>query len=107
MYNVHISAAPAGSDSNIVTPASYARPAPSGQDNTGNILKYPNAHYHGYDTEVISGSLLSGINTRASPPFVNLNIAVAVPASMSLIAWGMSDVILAFDVNSQSVQAYV
>lgn len=107
MYNVHISAAPAGSDSTIVLPAAYARPAPSGADANTNILKFPNSHFHGYDLEVVNASLLSGMNTRASPPFVNLNIAVAVPAAMNMIAWGMSDVILAFDVNSQTVQAFI
>ncbi len=108
MYNSHFSAPPAGSDSTIVVPANMIRPAASGSDvgNT-NLRQFPNSHYHGYDLEIVNASLLSGINTRASAPVVNLNIASATTVAFSLLAWAMSDVILAFDVNSQTVQAYV
>lgn len=114
-YNSHFATAaanvPAGSDSSIVVPGgTMSRPAASGSDipaTNGILRQYPSAHYHGYDLEVVNSTLLSGLNTRASPPFVNLNIAVATIAVMNLIAWGMSDVVLAFDVNSQTVQAFI
>ena len=110
-YNSHFAAVPAGSDSTIVVPGATTamiRPAATGSDiGTQNLRQYPNAHYHGYDLEVVNSTLLSGINTRASPPFVNLNIATATSVVMNLVAWGMSDVVLAFDVNSQTVQAFI
>lgn len=108
MYNSHFLIAPAGSDSTIVLPAGMIRPAASGSDvgNT-NLRQFPNSHFHGYDLEVVNASLLSGVNTRASPPFINLNIATATTVVFNLIAWGMSDLVLSFDVNSQTVQAYI
>ena len=107
-YNACIVSAPAGSDNTIVLPANASRGAPTGSDlGSSLIYKLPNSAYYGYDTERVNGSLLSGINTRASPPFLNCNISVATPQTITCSAWGLSDVILVFDVNSQSVQAYI
>lgn len=107
-YNAHLSAAAPGSDTSIVLPANCQRPAAPGSDAAAvQVNKFPNSAYYGYDTERISGSLLSGTNTRASPPFLNCNIQVSTPQTITCSAWGLSDVILVFDVNSQTVQAYI
>ena len=107
-YNCVYSTAPAGSDSGIVVPALGVRAAPSGNDENNKIIaKFPNSAYYGYDLERVNGSLLSGVNTRGTPPFVNINIASAPNVPINCVAWGCSDVILAFDLASQSVQAFI
>ena len=107
-YNAHLSAAAPGSDTSIVLPGNCQRAAAAGSDGAAvQVNKFPNSAYYGYDLEKVNSSLLSGISTRASPPFVNCNIGVATPQTVTCSAWAISDVILAFDVNSQSVQAYI
>lgn len=81
---------------------------PTGDDGAFTILaKYPSSFYCGYDLEKSSGILFQGVNTRAQPPFLNLNIGTAVPSTIICQAWGLSDVILAVDINSKSVQAFI
>ena len=109
-YNVCIPTVPAGSDSAVVQPSGNGlRPAYPGDDNTSTaiISKYPNSAYYGYDLEKVSGILLCGVNTRSTPPFLNINFAQAVTSTIICQAWGMSDVILAFDISSRSVQAFI
>ena len=75
-YNVCIPSVPTGSDTALVVPAAALRPAPSGTDEPDlQIVKNPNMAYYGYDLEKSSGILFQGVNTRASPPFLNLNLA--------------------------------
>ena len=108
MYNSVLPSAPAGSDSTLVSPAAGARAAPSGGDNGAVLLiKYPNSAYYGYDLEKVQSILFSGINTRASPPFLNLFLAVASTSAIITQAWGLSDVVLVFDVASKSIQAFI
>lgn len=85
------------------------RPAPVGSDNTSsNVLQVnPSGHFHGYDLERLGGVMFSGINTRSTPPFLNLNIQNALNATITCNAWGYSDVVLVFDIASKSVQAFV
>lgn len=92
----------------LVLPASVVRNAPTGSDG-GNVsvLQYPSSHFHGYDLERLGGTMFSGINTRSTPPFLNLNIQNALNATVTCNAWGYSDVILVFDIGSKSVQAFV
>jgi hypothetical protein len=109
-YNVSIPSVPTGSDSAVVAPAGNGtRPAYPGDDNTAFaiISKYPNSAYYGYDLEKVSGILLCGVNTRSTPPFLNINFAQATTSTVICQAWGMSDVILAFDIPSRSVQAFI
>ena len=107
-YNVCIPAPPAGSDSSIVTPANGVRPVASGGDSANlTISKFPNSAYYGYDLEKVSGILLCGVNTRSTPPFLNVNFAQATTSTVICQAWGMSDVILSFDIPSRSVQAFI
>lgn len=107
-YNAVIPSLPAGSDSRLVVPAAGIRAAPTGSDNADtNIAKFPNSAYYGYDLEKVSSILFSGINTRASPPFLNLVLGVAATSNITCQAWGMSDVVLVFDAVSKQVTAFI
>jgi hypothetical protein len=66
----------------------------------------------GYDMERMSGQggggiLFSGINTRSVPPFLNLILTSPLNATITCQNWALSDVVLAFDIGSKSVQAFV
>jgi len=108
-YNAVLPSIPTGSDSRLVVPASGLRAAWTGSDNTfTQISKYPNAAFYGYDLEKSAGILFSGVNTRASPPFLNLFLGAAVATGgITCQAWGMSDVVLVFDSISKQVTAFI
>ena len=92
----------------LVLPATLVRASPVGSDAGGfSVLQYPSGHFHGYDLERLGGVMFSGINTRSTPPFLNLNIQNALNATITCNAWGYSDVVLVFDIASKSVQAFV
>lgn len=92
----------------LVLPATTVRAASAGNDGGSvSVLKYPNSHFHGYDLERLGGVMFSGINTRSTPPFLNLNIQNALTSTITCNAWGYSDVVLVFDIGSKSVQAFV
>jgi hypothetical protein len=63
--------------------------------------------YYGYDLEKSSGILFQGVNTRASPPFLNLNLAQATTSTVICQAWGMSDVVLVIDTVAKQVTAFI
>ena len=101
---------PTGSnvDSTISIPAATVRPAPVGSDAGAlSVISYPSGHFLGYDLERLGGVMFSGINTRSTPPFLNLNILNALTSTITCNAWGYSDVVLVFDIASKSVQAFV
>lgn len=103
-----IASVPTGSESCVVIPANALRPAPTGNDEQNvNITKFPNSFYCGYDMEKSSGILFQGVNTRASPPFLNLNIGTSTNATVTVNAWGMSDVILQIDTVAKQIQAFI
>jgi hypothetical protein len=109
-YNVCITTVPPGSDSAMVVCVNSLRQTPAGGDTTWNqISKWPNMAYYGYDLEKSAGVLFSGINTRASPPFLNLTIASGSPTPQTVIcnAWGYSDLVLVIDTVSKSIQAFI
>lgn len=108
-YNAHIPSLYAGCDSTIVVPAAGLRAAAPGGDDYANtiIVKTPNMAYYGYDLEKVGGVLFSGINTRASPPFLNMYLAVAATSNITLQAWGMSDLVLCVDVVSKQLTSFV
>jgi hypothetical protein len=92
----------------LVLPAATSRAAVSGSDLAAqSVMNYPSSHFLGYDLERLGGVLFSGINTRSTPPFLNLNILNALTATITCNAWGYSDVILAFNIGSKSVQAFI
>ena len=105
-----VAAVPTGTnvETFLVLPATILRSAPAGSDNGSvSVLQYPSGHFHGYDLERLGGVMFSGINTRSTPPFLNLNIQNALNATITCNAWGYSDVVLVFDIASKSVQAFV
>jgi len=95
-------------ESFLSLPAVVSRPAAVGSDlGATSVINYPSGHFHGYDLERLGGVMFSGINTRSTPPFLNLNIQQALNATITCNAWGYSDVVLVFDIASKSVQAFV
>jgi hypothetical protein len=95
-------------DSVLVLPSALSRGAPVGSDGGAvAVFSQPSGAFYGYDLERLGGTLFSGINTRSTPPFLNLNIQNALNATVTCNAWGYSDVVLAFDIGSKSVQAFV
>jgi len=108
MYNSVLETPAANSDSRLVKPAAGSRAAPNGGDEAAQaVAKYPNSAYYGYDLEKVSSILFSGVNTRAQPPFINCTIGVATTVGAICQAWGMSDVVLVFDVESKQVTAFI
>jgi hypothetical protein len=112
MYNSvgGVASVPTGTnvDTFLVLPATILRAAPIGSDvGSQAVMSYPSSHFHGYDLERLGGVMFSGINTRSTPPFLNLNILNALNATITCNAWGYSDVVLVFDIASKSVQAFV
>lgn len=107
-YNAVIPSVPSGSDSFCVVPASGLRGAPVGGDNASTqISKFPNMAYYGYDLEKSAGILFQGVNTRASPPFLNTIFGVASTSNITCQAWGLSDLVLEFDINSKQITPYI
>ena len=107
-YNCCLPSVPASSELFCVFPNNGVRPVPSGGDSTELIIaKYPNMFYCGYDLEKSNGVLFGGYNTRSTPPFLNLYLSQASTATITCQAWGLSDVVLVFDVASKSIQAMI
>jgi hypothetical protein len=112
MYNSvgGVASVPTGAnvDTFLVLPATVVRAAPTGSDGGSvSVLQYPSGHFHGYDLERLGGVMFSGINTRSTPPFLNVNIQNALNATITCNSWGYSDCVLAFDIASKSVQAFI
>ena len=100
-----------GADSTCVLPAAGVRALPAGSDSDTTaqtyVANFPNSAYYGYDLEKSAGILFQGVNTRASPPFLNLFLNTSTNATLLCNAWGLSDVILEIDTLSQQVKAYI
>jgi hypothetical protein len=96
-------------DSTFIVPANALRTQVGGNDDAtaGNVVKNPNSFFCGYDLEKSAGILFQGLNTRASPPFLNLFITEVLPFTVSINGWGMSDVILQVDTISKQVTAFI
>jgi hypothetical protein len=109
MYLTNISALTGlNADSSYTTISGGIRSTASGADATyANVSKYPASFYCGYDLEKSSGILFQGVNTRAQPPFLSLNIGTSLPSNVLCNAWGMSDVILEIDTVAKQVTAFI
>lgn len=110
MYNSvgGIAAVPSGADNGLVLPAANARAAPAGSDQASlPVTSYPSGAFYGYDLEKAGGILFSGLNTRASPPFLNLFLGSALNANVTTQSWGLSDVVMVVDTVSKSVQSFI
>lgn len=106
-YNTVVPALPAGSDSTMCTVVASLRTNAGSNNADLNVAQFPSMAYYGYDLEKSSGSLLQGYNTRASPPFLNLNLGTTATSTLSGICWGMSDVILQIDSVSKQITAFI
>lgn len=107
-YNAVLPSVPTGSDSGLVVPGVALRAAATGSDEAQLIItKFPNAAYYGYDLEKVSSTLFSGVNTRASPPFLNLFLGVAAAANITVQSWGLSDVVLVVDTVAKQINAFI
>jgi len=108
MYQSCANAVPTGSDNYWATIANGVRATPTNSDpGDTNVLKFPNSFYCGYDLEKSAGILFQGVNTRAQPPFLNLNIQSATPSTLICQAWGLSDIILQVDTVARQVTAFI
>ena len=105
-----------GQDSTFTIPAGGVRPSPTGIPAAANfstiqaqlnIVSFPNAFYCGYDLEKSAGILFHGVNTRSSPPFLNLFIGTTIDATVNVNSWGMSDVIHQVDTIAKQVTAFI
>ena len=94
-------------DSSIVVPTANGRAYSSIDTGTQAITQYPNMHYEGLNLERISGSLFSGVNTRMSPPFLEIQIATATDLTMTCYAFAMSDVILKIDPATKTLEVLI
>ena len=107
-----VAAIPSGADTRLVIPAlasNQIQRASFAGDNLAatSVITYPSAFYCGYDLERAGGTLFSGISTRSSAPYLNLNLAAALNATVQMNAWAYCDVILAVDLQSKSIQAFI
>ena len=109
MYNAVFPTLPANSDVCCVVPAAGNRAAYQNSDWQGNqITKYPNSAFYGYDLEKSAGILFQGVNSRSTPPFLNLFLGASTGANTILLnAWGISDVILQIDVVAKEIKAFI
>lgn len=96
-----------GGDNMCVAPSSALRAVSASDSTTQNVVQFPNMSYMGFDLQRVSGSLFSGVNTRSTPPYVDVNIGNATLAPLTCFSWGMSDVVLVIDVPSKHIQAFV
>ena len=103
-----IASVPTGADTFCQLIANGARPVPTSSDNANTVVvRFPSMAYYGYDLEKSAGILFQGVNTRASPPFLNLFLSTATNATILCSAWGLSDVIIEVDTIAKQVKAYV
>ena len=106
-YGATIPSVPSGKDNMLTVPALGVRASSQSDSTTLNVVSAPNMHYQGFDIQRCSGSLFSGVNTRSSPPYIDLNLGVASSSTITCYAWGMSDVVLVIDVPSKQIQAFI
>lgn len=108
MYQSCANAVPTGSDNYWATITNGTRATPTNSDpGDTNALRFPSSFYCGYDLEKSSGILFQGVNTRAQPPFLNLNIVSATPSTLICQAWGLSDLILQVDTVAKQITAFI
>ena len=106
-YGATLPSVPSAKDNMLTVPALAVRPSSQSDSASVVVVSYPNLHFQGFDIQRCSGSLFSGVNTRSSPPYIDLNLGVASASTITAYAWGMSDVVLVIDVPSKQVQAFI
>ena len=106
-FGATIGTLPSNKDNSITTMASGLRTSSSSDSKKWKVVECPNMHYNGFDIQRCSGSVLSGVNTRSSCPYLELNINSATGYTATAFVWAMSDVILVVDVVSKQIQAFI
>jgi hypothetical protein len=106
-YNATLGTLPSNKDNSMTTPSAGKRPHSVSDAGTNHIISYPNMHYNGFDVQRCGGSVLSGVNTRSSCPYLELNLNVPTAYTATAFVWALSDVILVVDVVSKQLQAFI
>ena len=106
-YNATIGTLPSGKDNSISTRSAGKRSISFSDSGTHHIINYHNMHYNGFDIQRCGGSVLSGVNTRSSCPYLELNLNSPTAYTATAFVWAMSDVILVIDVGSKQIQAFI
>jgi hypothetical protein len=71
------------------------------------IVDFPNSHYIGFDTERITGSLFSGIDTRFSPPYLECNIGTTLTDNVTCYAFALLDCVIKIDPQQKTCEVLV
>jgi hypothetical protein len=96
------------SDSLIVVPATGQRAISQIENATYDIIvHYPNTHFIGFDTERITGSLFSGVDTRFSPPYLECNIATTLTDNVTCYAFALLDCVIKIDPQQKTCEVLV
>jgi hypothetical protein len=106
-YGATIPSLPTSADNMMVVPAAGLRAMSHSNDATQIVTSYPHGHYLGFDLDRLTGSLFSGLNTRSSPPFLDLTLGVAATSTITSFCWGLIDVVLCVEPSSKSLTAFV
>jgi hypothetical protein len=115
-YGATIPSRPSNSDDMIVVPSAGLRansnsepsyPSTYDTNSVNRIVQHPHMGYIGFDLERCAGALFSGVNTRSSPPYVDVTFGTAMQSTIQSQAWGLSDVVLCIDTTSKTIQAYI
>jgi len=109
-FNSTLPSVAAGADSALVVPAAAGtRPVASGSDATAAALvNYLGCAFRGVDLEKAGRSALyQGVNSRATPPYLTHNYAVATTAAATIISFALCDLILEIDPVSKSIVGYI
>jgi hypothetical protein len=106
-YNATLGTLPSIKDNSMSTPSAGKRTHSVSDSGTNHIINYPNMHYNGFDVQRCAGSVLSGVNTRSSCPYLELNLNTPTAYTATAFVWAMSDVILVVDVVSKQLQAFI
>ena len=109
LFNVLYPSTYSGADSRMIVPASGVRAFYNG-DNASNAYKiisqFPSSFALGFDCEITDSVLFSGVNSRTSPPQLDIVIATAMTQTVQCTAFALIDCVLAFDVESRSVMVF-
>lgn len=106
-YNATLGTLPSIKDNSMVIPAAGKRANSSSDTASVVVTSFPNMHLNGFDVQRCGGSVLSGVNTRSSCPYLELNLNVPTAYTATAFVWAMSDVILVVDVVSKQLQAFI
>lgn len=107
-YGACIPTVPTNADNACVISAAGLRRISSDIAAAVIISKFPHMHWLGFDLEKLGGTIFSGLNTRSSPPYLEMNFGVAVATlPLTSVCWALCDAILIIDIDAQQITSYV